>query len=67
MAAYCDACDEAGLPGYLETIAWTDPGRPSQRKLYERFGFTVTHESPGGDGWSGLTMTRAAIDPSVTT
>ena len=67
MAAYCDACDEVGLPGYLETIAWADPTKPSQRKLYERYGFAVTHESPGGDGWSGLHMTRPATDPSVST
>jgi ribosomal protein S18 acetylase RimI-like enzyme len=67
MAAYCDSCDEDGLRGYLETIAWADPTRPSQRKLYERYGFVVEHESPGGDGWTGLTMTRAAGDPSSTT
>jgi GNAT superfamily N-acetyltransferase len=67
MAAYCDSCDEDGLPGYLETIAWADPTKPSQRKLYERYGFVVEHESPGGDGWTGLTMTRAAEAPSSTT
>jgi predicted N-acetyltransferase YhbS len=58
MAVYCARCDEAGLPGYLETIAWTDSSRPSQRRLYERFGFEVAHESPGGDEWSGLSMIR---------
>jgi len=58
MAVYCARCDEAGLPGYLETIAWTDSSRPSQRRLYERFGFEVAHESPGSDDWSGLTMIR---------
>jgi len=58
MAGYCARCDEAGLPGYLETIAWTDSSRPSQRRLYERFGFEVAHESPGSDDWSGLTMIR---------
>jgi ribosomal protein S18 acetylase RimI-like enzyme len=58
MAAYCDSCDEDGLPGYLETVAWADPAKPSQQKLYERYGFVVAHESPGGDGWTGLYMTR---------
>ncbi len=67
MAAYCDSCDEDGLPGYLETIAWADPEKPSQQKLYERHGFVVGHESPGGDGWIGLTMSRAAEDPSSPT
>lgn len=60
MAAYCDSCDEDGLRGYLETIAWADPTRPSQRQLYERYGFEVEHESPGGHGWTGLTMIRVA-------
>jgi GNAT superfamily N-acetyltransferase len=67
MAAYCDSCDEDGLPGYLETIAWADPAKPSQQKLYERYDFVVEHESPGGEGWTGLTMTRAAEEPSSTT
>ena len=58
MAVYCARCDEAGLPGYLETIAWSDSSRPSQRRLYERFGFEVAHESPGSDDWSGLSMIR---------
>jgi len=58
MAAYCESCDEDGLPGYLETVAWADPAKPSQQKLYERYGFVVTHESPGGEGWTGLSMTR---------
>jgi len=58
MGAYCDSCDEDVLPGYLETVAWADPAKPSQQKLYERYGFVVVHESPGGEGWTGLTMTR---------
>lgn len=66
MAAYCDSCDEAGLPGYLETVAWADPARPSQQKLYERYGFVVAHESPGGDGWTSLSMTREPRGPSNT-
>lgn len=64
IAVYCDPCDEDGLPGYLETIAWADQTKPSQRKLYERYGFVVEHESPGGEGWTGLTMTRVATDQS---
>ena len=67
MAAYRDSCDEDGLPGYLETIAWADATKPSQRKLYERYGFVVEHESPGGEGWTGLTMTRVATDQSSPT
>lgn len=66
MRAYCGSCDEDGLPGYLETVAWADPARPSQQKLYERFGFIVAHESPGGEGWTGLSMTREPKGPSST-
>lgn len=58
MVAYCDSCDEDGVVGYLETVAWEDPTKPSQQKLYERYGFVVDHESPGGDGWTGISMTR---------
>mgnify|MGYP001815997717 CR=1 FL=1 len=58
MGAYCASCDEDDLPGYLETVAWADPSKPSQQRLYERYGFVLAHESPGGDGWTGLTMTR---------
>ena len=58
MGAYCDSCDADGLPGYLETVAWADPAKPSQQRLYERYDFVVAHESPGGEGWTGLTMTR---------
>ena len=66
MGAYCDSCDEDGLPGYLETVAWADPSKPSQQKLYERYGFVVTHESPGGDGWMGLSMAREPGGPTST-
>lgn len=58
MGAYCESCDTDGLPGYLDTVAWADPSKPSQQKLYERYGFVVAHESPGGDGWTGVSMTR---------
>jgi GNAT superfamily N-acetyltransferase len=66
MAVYCARCDESGLPGYLETIAWSDRSRPSQQKLYERFGFEVAHESPGSDEWSGLTMARPVTSADST-
>lgn len=66
MAAYCDSCDEDELPGYLETVAWTDPAKPSQQKLYERHGFVVAHESPGGDGWTSISMTREPRGLSTT-
>lgn len=58
MGAYCDSCDADGLAGYLETVAWADPAKPSQQRLYERYGFAVEHESQGGEGWTGLTMVR---------
>ena len=67
MGAYCDSCDQDGLSGYLETVAWDDPDRPSQQKLYERYGFVVSHESPGGEGWTGLSMTRAVRDTPTAT
>ena len=63
MGAYCDSCDADGLPGYLDTVAWSDPAKPSQEKLYGRYGFEVTHESPGGDGWTGISMTREPGGP----
>ncbi len=66
MGAYRDSCDEDGLPGYLETVAWADPAKPSQQKLYERYGFVVAHESPGDEGWTGLSMTREPMGPSST-
>ena len=66
MSAYCDSCDTDGLPGYLETVAWDDPAKPSQQKLYERYGFIVEHESSAGDGWTGISMTRVPGGPSST-
>jgi GNAT superfamily N-acetyltransferase len=60
MTVYCSRCDEVGLPGYLETIDWADDGRPSQRSLYERFGFTVAHADPMRGEWAGITMARPA-------
>ena len=67
MAVYCARCDEAGLPGYLETIAWTDSSRPSQRRLYERFGFEVAQEPHGSDDWTGLTMIRPVTSADTIT
>ena len=48
MAEYCRRCDEAGLPGYLETIRSADPSRRAQERLYERHGFAVAEVVPGG-------------------
>ena len=62
MAAYCDSCDEDGLPGYLETIAWADATKPSAaealRALRLRRGARVawgrrldgSHDEPSGHG-----------------
>jgi len=63
MGAYCDSCDADGLPGYLDTVAWSDPAKPSREKLYGRYGFEVTHDSPGADGWTGISMTREPGGP----
>lgn len=60
MTAYCARCDEAGLPGYLETVDWADASKPSQRKLYERFGFALAHADPMKGEWTGITMARPA-------
>jgi GNAT superfamily N-acetyltransferase len=60
MAEYCRRCDEAGLPGYLETIRSADPSRRAQERLYERHGFAVTEVVPMTDDWSIVFMTRPA-------
>ena len=56
----CRRCDEEGVAAYLETFVWADGRTPSLRTFYERFGFSVAHEIPMGEGWSGLTMLRPA-------
>ncbi|HSM38049.1 MAG TPA: GNAT family N-acetyltransferase [Candidatus Limnocylindrales bacterium] len=58
MADFCRRCDEAGLPGYLETYVWSDTSRPSLRRFYEAFGFTTIHEVPMGATWTGIAMLR---------
>jgi GNAT superfamily N-acetyltransferase len=60
MAEYCRRCDEAGLPGYLETIRSADPSRRAQERLYERHGFTVAEVVPMTDDWSMVSMKRPA-------
>jgi GNAT superfamily N-acetyltransferase len=64
MAEYCRRCDEAGLPGYLETIRSADPSRRAQERLYERHGFAVAEVVPMTDDWSIVSMKRpAAMTP----
>jgi GNAT superfamily N-acetyltransferase len=58
MAEFVRGCDEAGLDGYLETVAYADPGRPSHQKLYEHFGFVVEKQLPMVEEWSMITMRR---------
>jgi GNAT superfamily N-acetyltransferase len=65
MTAYCARCDDVGLPGYLETIDWADGSRPSQRRLYERFGFTVANSDPMAAEWAGITMARPKATQSA--
>lgn len=58
LAEYARRCDEAGLPGYLETVRYTEPGRPSHERLYGRHGFHVEHVVALDPEWSLLGMMR---------
>jgi GNAT superfamily N-acetyltransferase len=58
LTEYVRRCDEAGLPGYLETVRFTRSGRPSHEQLYGRFGFRVEHVAALDPEWSLLGMTR---------
>jgi GNAT superfamily N-acetyltransferase len=58
LAEYGRRCDEAGLPGYLETVRYAEPGRPSHERLYGRHGFHVEHVAALDPEWSLLGMTR---------
>jgi ribosomal protein S18 acetylase RimI-like enzyme len=58
LAEYTRRCDEAGLPGYLETVRYTEPGRPSHERLYGRHGFHVEHVAALDPEWSLLGMMR---------
>ncbi len=58
MLEFDRRCDEAGLPGYLETIRWADPSKPSHQRFYECLGYAVMHELPESDEWSMLSMLR---------
>jgi GNAT superfamily N-acetyltransferase len=58
LSEYCRRCDEAGLPGYLETVRYARSGRPSHERLYGRHGFHVEHVAALDPEWSLLGMTR---------
>lgn len=58
LTEYTRRCDEAGLPGYLETVRYTEPGRPSHERLYGRHGFQVEHAAALDPAWSLLGMGR---------
>ncbi|MBP1705614.1 MAG: putative hydrolase [Chloroflexi bacterium] len=60
LAEFARQCDEAGLAGYLETIRWDDPAKPSPERLYRRHGFEVLHEARVADGFTLIGMARAA-------
>jgi GNAT superfamily N-acetyltransferase len=58
LAEYARRSDEAGLPGYLETVRYREPGRPSHERLYGRHGFVVEHVAALDPEWSLLGMKR---------
>lgn len=58
LTEYCRRCDEAGIPGYLETVRYARPGRPSHERLYGRHGFHVEHVAALDPDWALLGMTR---------
>ena len=49
MDEYNRRCDESGLSGYLETIRWSDSGKPSHERFYGRLGFVIEAEIPVDD------------------
>lgn len=55
---YARRCDDASLDGYLESIRWSDPARPSHERFYRRHGFEVALEIPVSAEWTSLTMLR---------
>ena len=58
MEYFAESCDAASLEGYLETIRWSDPSRPSHEAFYGRRGFVVAAELEVSDDWRILTMKR---------
>jgi len=57
---YGRRCDDEALDGYLESIRWSDPARPSHERFYRRHGFEIASEIPVSADWTGLTMLRPA-------
>jgi hypothetical protein len=53
------------MTGYLETIRWSDPAKPSHERFYGSLGFEITDVIPMTDAWEVLTMTRLARQPRL--
>jgi len=51
-------CDEDDMAGYLETIRWADPARPSLEGFYGRLGYEIADVLPMTDDWAVVTMLR---------
>ncbi len=64
MDAFHERCDRDGKVSYLETIRWTDPGRPSLERFYERLGYVVADVVPMTAEWEALTMVRRGSSPA---
>jgi hypothetical protein len=65
MEEFDRRCDADGMTGYLETIRWSDPAKPSHERFYGSLGFEVTDVIPMTDAWAVLTMTRAVRQPRL--
>jgi GNAT superfamily N-acetyltransferase len=65
MEEFDRRCDADGMTGYLETIRWSDPAKPSHERFYGSLGFEVTDVIPMTDAWEVLTMTRAVRQPRL--
>ena len=52
-------CDADGALGYLETVRWSDPGKPSLERFYQGLGYQIRHVVPMQDDWQVLTMMRS--------
>lgn len=60
MEVFDQRCDVDEVDAYLETIRWSDPGRPSLEHFYGRLGFEILDVLPMTDAWAVVTMLRPA-------
>ena len=67
MQEFHRRCDEDGIAGYLETIRWADPARPSLEDFYAGLGHEIADVLPMSDDWAVVTMLRPPTPPTPPT